>query len=268
MIDTKYKKLVKHVYENGTDKKDRTGTGTRSVFGYQMRFPVRQKAFPIVTRKKTFWRSLAHELLWFLSGDANIAYLERNNVGIWDEWADENGDLGPVYGVQWRRWGDRNIDQLQNVITNLKENPDSRRHIVTAWNPTDVEDMKLPPCHMMFQFYSKPTDIGRELSVQMYQRSCDVFLGVPFNLSSYSLLLVMISKLTGHVPGEMIWTGGDVHIYQNHFQQVEKFLDLPAYDLPELWINPMVETIDDYTYDDIELRNYQHGPFIKAPVAV
>jgi thymidylate synthase len=271
-IDQKYLALLEDVTKNGVRKNDRTGVGTLSTFGRRIRFKVGTEKFPIVTRKKTHFQSLKKELIWFLSGSSNVKYLQESGVGIWDEWADPDGELGPVYGVQWRSWPKPyggSIDQIQGLIQNLKDNPDSRRHVVSAWNVGFLDEMNLPPCHLLFQAYSTPLENGdRELSLQVYQRSCDLFLGVPFNLSSYSLLLTLLANQTGHKPGELIWVGGDVHVYSNHLDQVERFLQLPEFELPSLRIKRDVSSIDEYKAEDIELVGYESGPFIKAPIAV
>lgn len=261
-----YHDLLRHILENGTRKTDRTGTGTISVFGYQMRFDL-QKGFPLVTTKKLHLRSIIHELLWFLKGDTNIKYLKDNGVTIWDEWADEKGDLGPVYGYQWRSWPGRNgekIDQITKLIDQIKKKPDSRRHIVTAWNPADVDQMALPPCHALFQFYVA----DNKLSCQLYQRSCDTFLGLPFNISSYALFTHMIAQQCDLEVGEFIWTGGDVHIYLNHLDQVNLQLSREPYPLPTLQIKRQPASIFDYQFEDFEILNYQSHPGIKAPIAV
>ncbi|MCF0177306.1 MAG: thymidylate synthase [Bacteroidales bacterium] len=261
-----YLDLLRYVMEHGTDKSDRTGTGTRSIFGYQMRFPL-QDGFPLLTTKKVHLRSIIHELLWFISGDTNIDYLHRNNVTIWDEWADENGNLGPVYGYQWRSWptpDGGHIDQLQNLINSLKKSPDSRRHIISAWNVAQVDNMALPPCHTMFQFYVA----NGKLSCQLYQRSADLFLGVPFNIASYALLTMMVAQVCGYQPGEFIHTFGDAHIYSNHFTQVETQLGREPRALPKMVINPDVKSIFDFKYEDFQLEGYDPWPAIKAPVAV
>lgn len=309
-----YHDLMNHILCHGTDKSDRTGTGTRSVFGHQMRFDL-AKGFPLLTTKKVHLRSIVHELLWFLSGDTNIRYLKENGVSIWDEWADQDGNLGPVYGAQWRSWPSEygDIDQIANLIQELKANPDSRRLIVSAWNPAQVDEMKLPPCHCLFQFYTAPmsleerldyldetkpelvshynefinyghqklaaiaeanawlTEKGiptRKLSCQLYQRSADVFLGVPFNIASYALLTHMIAQVTGMAVGEFVHTLGDAHLYLNHFEQAIAQLDRVEYDLPYLQLNPDVNNLFDFTFDDIKVVGYQHHPAIKAPVAV
>ncbi|WP_289077610.1 thymidylate synthase [uncultured Parasutterella sp.] len=261
-----YEKFMKDVYEHGVSKSDRTGTGTRSLFGYQMRFNL-QEGFPLVTTKKLHTRSIIHELLWFLRGDSNIKYLHDNKVTIWDEWADENGDLGPVYGVQWRSWpaaDGRHIDQISNVIEQIKTNPDSRRLVVSAWNVGEVDKMALPPCHMFFQFYVAE---GR-LSCQLYQRSCDIFLGVPFNIASYSLLTCMIAQQCGLEPEDFVWTGGDCHIYNNHFEQVELQLSREPRPYPKLIIKRKPDSIFDYKFEDFEFIDYDPWPAIKAPIAV
>jgi thymidylate synthase len=261
-----YLDLMRHVRDTGAKKADRTGTGTLSVFGYQMRFDL-GAGFPMVTTKKLHTRSIIHELLWFLAGDTNIGYLKANKVSIWDEWADENGDLGPVYGAQWRSWpapDGRHIDQLEQVITTLKTNPDSRRIIVSAWNVAELDKMALMPCHALFQFYVAD---GR-LSCQLYQRSADIFLGVPFNIASYALLTHMVAQQTGLIPGEFIWTGGDCHLYVNHLEQVEEQLSRKPLPLPELSILRHPDSIDGYVYEDFEILGYQHHPHISAPVAV
>jgi len=261
-----YIDLMRHVLEHGARKADRTGTGTISTFGYQMRFDL-SKGFPLVTTKKVHLKSVIHELLWFLKGQTNIKYLNENGVNIWNEWADEAGDLGPVYGYQWRSWpaaGGGTIDQISQVAKLIKTNPDSRRLIVSAWNVADIGRMKLPPCHCLFQFYV--TD-GR-LSCQLYQRSADIFLGVPFNIASYALLTQMLAQVSGLKPGEFIHTFGDAHLYVNHMEQVKVQLGREPYPLPRMTINPEVKSIFDFKYDDFTLENYQHHPAIKAEVAV
>ncbi|MBA1248577.1 thymidylate synthase [Pseudomonas luteola] len=261
-----YLDLMRHVREHGTFKSDRTGTGTYSVFGYQMRFNLAD-GFPMVTTKKLHLRSIIHELLWFLNGSTNIAYLKENGVSIWDEWADENGDLGPVYGYQWRSWpapDGRHIDQIANVIEMIKKNPDSRRLIVSAWNPALVDEMALPPCHALFQFYVA----DGKLSCQLYQRSADIFLGVPFNIASYALLTMMVAQVTGYEPGEFIWTGGDSHLYANHLEQTDLQLTREPLPLPTMKLNPAVKDLFEFTFDDFELVGYESHPHIKAPVAV
>ncbi len=261
-----YHQLMQHILENGAQKGDRTGTGTLSVFGYQMRFDL-QKGFPLVTTKKVHLRSIIHELLWFLQGDTNIKYLKENGVSIWDEWADEDGNLGPVYGSQWRNWptpDGKHIDQITEVIHQIKNTPNSRRMIVSAWNVADVPNMALPPCHAFFQFYVA----DGKLSCQLYQRSADVFLGVPFNIASYALLTMMIAQVCDLEPGDFIHTLGDAHLYSNHMEQTELQLSRKLYDLPEMKINPDVKNIFDFKFEDFELLNYEHHPHIKAPVAV
>lgn len=261
-----YLDLLRTIMEKGTDKSDRTGTGTRSYFGYQMRFDL-SEGFPLVTTKKLHLRSIIHELLWMLQGDTNIGYLHDNKVTIWDEWADENGDLGPVYGKQWRDWvtpDGRHIDQMKDVLQQIKTNPDSRRLIVTAWNPADVDKMALPPCHTFFQFYVSE---GR-LSCQLYQRSADTFLGVPFNIASYALLTSMMAQVCGLEPGVFVHSMGDAHIYHNHFEQVRLQLSREPYALPRLRLNPEVKDLFAFRYEDIEIQNYQCHPTIKGDVAV
>ncbi|MES9888146.1 MAG: thymidylate synthase [Candidatus Sedimenticola sp. 6PFRAG1] len=261
-----YLDLMRHVRDTGTRKEDRTGTGTVSVFGYQMRFDLAD-GFPVVTTKKLHLRSIIHELLWFLQGDTNIKYLKDNGVRIWDEWADENGDLGPVYGYQWRSWPaphGKSIDQISQLIDQIRNNPDSRRLMVSAWNPADVDHMALPPCHCLFQFYVAD---GR-LSCQLYQRSADIFLGVPFNIASYALLTMMIAQVTGLEPGEFVHTFGDAHLYLNHLDQVETQLARDPLSLPVMKLNPEVKSVFDFTYDDFELVGYEAHPHIKAQVAV
>jgi len=261
-----YLELMQHVLENGSEKTDRTGTGTRSVFGYQMRFDLRQ-GFPLITTKKLHLHSIIHELLWFLQGDTNIRYLEQNKVRIWDEWADENGDLGPVYGAQWRSWrtaDGRAIDQIQQVVDNIKSSPDSRRLIVSAWNVGEIADMALPPCHAFFQFYIAD---GR-LSCQLYQRSADVFLGVPFNIASYALLLMMVAQVTDLEVGDFVHTLGDAHLYTNHFAQAGLQLQRKPFTLPRMKLNPEVRDLFGFRFEDFELENYQCHEHIKAAVAV
>jgi thymidylate synthase len=268
-----YLDLVKHIIETGTDKSDRTGTGTRSVFGYQMRFDL-SKGFPMVTTKKCHLKSIIHELLWFLQGDTNIGYLKENNVKIWDEWADANGDLGPVYGKQWRSWEGANgveVDQIKEVIDQIKNNPDSRRMIISAWNVADLPKMKLMPCHCLFQFYVTPSNaMGQKakLSCQLYQRSADVFLGVPFNIASYALLTLMIAQVCNLDAGEFVHSFGDVHLYKNHFEQANLQLTRTPFSLPTMQINSAVKNIFDFKFEDFELINYQSHPPIKAIVAV
>lgn len=303
-----YAELIRKIREEGTYRGDRTGTGTQSIFGHQMRFNLDR--FPLVTGKKTFMKSITHELIMFVRGITNIKYLNDNDVHIWDEWADENGDLGPVYGHQWRSWpyneimneghpefegvAKRTIDQLQNVINQIKTNPLSRRLIVSAWNPAEVDDMALPPCHTMFQFYCTEIDYEErydmarkmmlpcttdedmdneripkyKLSCQLYQRSADVFLGVPFNIASYAMLTMMIAKISNMVPGDFIWTGGDCHLYANHTKQVDEYLAAPQYELPVMHIKGRQKTIDDFNFEDFVLEDYVCGKHIKAPIAV
>jgi thymidylate synthase len=261
-----YLDLMSHVLEHGDRKTDRTGTGTLSVFGWQMRFRL-QDGFPLVTTKKLHTRSIIHELLWFLQGDTNIRYLKENGVSIWDEWADENGDLGPVYGKQWRRWettDGRSVDQIERLIDGIKRNPDSRRHLVTAWNPGEVESMALPPCHALFQLYVAN---GR-LSCQLYQRSADIFLGVPFNIASYALLTHMIAQACDLEPGDFVWTGGDCHLYLNHLEQAREQLSRAPRPLPKLRLNPAVKDVFAFRFEDFSLEGYDPHPHIKAPVAV
>lgn len=314
MLDTdeqQYLDLLQKILDEGFQKGDRTGTGTISLFGHQMRFDLK-KSFPLLTTKKMFLKGIIHELLWLISSDTNIKYLQDNGVKIWDEWADENGDLGPVYGEQWRRWGGA-IDQLGNVITSIQANPNSRRHIVSAWNPAVVDDMALPPCHTLYQFYVKPGLFAKEdtwfdqrtqakmiedyeddsglyegfrneileqkkcrheefyhgkLSCQLYQRSADVFLGVPFNIASYSLLTMMVAQVCNMEADEFVHTFGDVHIYNNHIDQVKEQLSRPPYSMPKMKLNPEVMNIDDFKFEDFELVGYQSHPSIKAPIAV
>ncbi len=261
-----YLDLLRHIKENGVVKTDRTGVGTKSVFGYQMRFDL-SKGFPLLTTKKVHLKSIIYELLWFIAGDTNIKYLKDHGVTIWDEWADENGDLGPVYGHQWRSWpapDGRKIDQLSNVIQTIKDNPDSRRMLVSAWNPGEVDSMALPPCHCLFQFYVA----GGKLSCQLYQRSADTFLGVPFNIASYALLTMMIAQVCGLEPGEFIHTTGDTHLYLNHLEQVDLQLSREPRPLPKMLINKDIKSIFDFTYEDFTLEGYDPWPAIKAPVAV
>jgi len=261
-----YLDLLDHVLKNGIEKEDRTGTGTISVFGYQMRFNL-ANGFPAMTTKKLHLRSIIHELLWFLNGDTNIKYLNDNRVSIWDEWADENGDLGHIYGYQWRSWpasDGRHIDQISQVIESIKTNPDSRRHIVNAWNVGELDNMALPPCHIMFQFYVA----DGKLSLQMYQRSADIFLGVPFNIASYALLLKMVARVTNLEPGEFVHTFGDAHIYNNHIEQVKLQLTRDTFVLPEMKLNPSVKNIFDFKFEDFELVNYQAHPTIKGEISV
>lgn len=261
-----YLNLLRHVMEHGTDKSDRTGTGTKSVFGYQMRFNLGE-GFPLLTTKKVHTKSIIHELLWFLKGETNIKYLKENGVSIWDEWADENGNLGPVYGSQWRSWqaaDGRTIDQITQVIDQIKKNPDSRRLIVSAWNVGEIDKMKLPPCHAFFQFYVA----DGKLSCQLYQRSADIFLGVPFNIASYALLTMMIAQVCDLGPGDFVHTLGDAHIYSNHFEQVALQLSRAPKPLPTMKLNRDVKNIFDFRFEDFTLENYDPYPAIKAPVAV
>ena len=261
-----YHHLMRHVLEHGHVKTDRTGTGTRSVFGWQMRFDL-AAGFPVLTTKKLHLRSIIHELLWFLQGDTNIAYLKDNGVSIWDEWADANGDLGPVYGKQWRRWetpDGRLIDQVGQLVENLKKNPDSRRHVVSAWNPGDVDSMALPPCHCLFQFYVA----DGKLSCQLYQRSADIFLGVPFNIASYALLTHMIAQVCGYGVGDFVHTLGDAHLYSNHLDQARLQLTRNFRPLPKLWLNPDIRDLFAFRFEDIRLDGYDPHPSIAAPIAV
>ncbi len=261
-----YLELLDHVLVNGVHKDDRTGTGTISTFGYQMRFDL-QKGFPVLTTKKLHLRSIIHELLWFLTGSTNITYLKENKVSIWDEWADDDGNLGPIYGYQWRSWPGYNghhIDQIKNVVDSIKNNPDSRRHLVSAWNVGQVEEMALPPCHLMFQFYVAQG----KLSCQLYQRSCDIFLGVPFNIASYALLTMMVAQVTGLKPGEFVHTMGDAHIYTNHIEQCKLQLTREPFELPVMNINPDIKNIDDFVFEDFQLEGYEAHPHIKGAVSV
>jgi thymidylate synthase len=265
-VPTPYEDLLRDVLANGTPKSDRTGTGTLSVFGRQLRFDLAE-SFPLITTKRVHFKSVALELLWFLRGDSNVSWLQERGVRIWNEWADESGELGPVYGVQWRSWptpDGGHIDQIERLIEGLRTNPDSRRHIVSAWNVADIENMALPPCHAFFQFYVAD---GR-LSCQLYQRSADTFLGVPFNIASYALLTLMVAQQVGLKPGEFIWTGGDVHIYDSHLDQVAEQLSREAYPYPALRINRKPPSIFDYEFEDFTVENYRHHPTIKAPIAV
>ena len=271
-IPTPYEDLLRDVLANGTAKSDRTGTGTRSVFGRQLRFDL-SRGFPLITTKRVHFKSVALELLWFLRGDSNVRWLQERGVTIWDEWADDDGELGPVYGVQWRSWptpDGAQIDQITQVLESLRTNPDSRRHIVTAWNPAEVDKMALPPCHALFQFYVAPGSDGApgRLSCQLYQRSADMFLGVPFNIASYALLTLMVAQQVGLEPGEFIWTGGDVHIYDDHLEQVREQLTRDPYPYPQLRLVRRPESIFDYRLEDFELANYRHHPAIKGRVAV
>ncbi|MDH3576686.1 MAG: thymidylate synthase [Gammaproteobacteria bacterium] len=261
-----YLDMMRLVRDTGTQKEDRTGTGTLSIFGHQMRFDL-SKGFPLVTTKKLHLRSIIHELLWFLSGDSNIAYLKENGVSIWDDWADENGDLGPVYGVQWRNWptpDGGSIDQIAQIMQQLRETPDSRRIILSAWNVAEIENMALPPCHCLFQFYVAQG----KLSCQLYQRSCDIFLGVPFNIASYALLTHMLAQQADLGVGDFVWTGGDCHLYSNHLEQADEQLSRKPLPLPRLAIKRRPATIFDYRYEDFEILNYESHPHIKAAVAV
>ncbi|GHD13509.1 thymidylate synthase [Zhihengliuella salsuginis] len=265
-IPTPYEDLLRDVLESGADKGDRTGTGTRSVFGRQLRFDL-SESFPLITTKRVHFKSVALELLWFLRGDSNVHWLQDNGVKIWNEWADDDGELGPVYGVQWRSWptpDGEHVDQISQVIESIKKNPESRRHIVSAWNVGELENMALPPCHAMFQFYVAD---GR-LSCQLYQRSADMFLGVPFNIASYALLTHMVAAQTGLEVGDFVWTGGDVHVYDNHVEQVREQLSRDPFPSPQLRLKRVPETIFDYTLDDFEVLDYAHHPAIKAPIAV
>ena len=261
-----YLDLLAHVLEHGVDRGDRTGTGTRGVFGHQMRFDLAE-GFPVTTTKKLHLKSIIHELLWFLKGDTNVGYLNANGVTIWNEWADANGDLGPVYGAQWRSWPDGRggtIDQVANVVEQIRTNPNSRRLIVSAWNPALVEEMALPPCHCLFQFYVSEG----KLSCQLYQRSADIFLGVPFNIASYALLTMMVAQVTGLRPGEFVHTLGDAHLYRNHFMQAQLQLTRSPKALPRMWINPAVDDLFAFAYDDFRLDGYEADASIKAPIAV
>ena len=261
-----YLDLLSRVLDQGVDRGDRTGTGTRAVFGHQMRFDL-QQGFPLLTTKKLHTRSIIHELLWFIKGDTNIRYLQENGVSIWDEWADENGDLGPVYGAQWRSWptpDGGHIDQIARLVEGIRANPDSRRHIVTAWNPAEVDNMALPPCHCLFQFYVA----DGKLSCQLYQRSADIFLGVPFNIASYALLTLMVAQVTGLKPGDFVHTLGDAHLYANHFEQAREQLSRIPGPLPVMRLNPDVTDLFDFTFEDFVLEGYEAAPSIKAPIAV
>ncbi|NKN36259.1 thymidylate synthase [Agrobacterium sp. a22-2] len=261
-----YLDLLSHVMDKGSDRGDRTGTGTRSVFGYQMRFDL-SEGFPVTTTKKLHLRSIIHELLWFLKGETNIAYLKENGVSIWDEWADENGDLGPVYGAQWRSWpapDGGSIDQIANLVEGIRKNPNSRRHIVTAWNPAEVDNMALPPCHCLFQFYVA----DGKLSCQLYQRSADIFLGVPFNIASYALLTMMVAQVTDLQPGDFVHTLGDTHLYANHFEQARLQLSRTPKPLPVMRLNPAVKDLFAFTFEDFTLEGYEAESSIKAPIAV
>lgn len=265
-VPTPYEDLLRDVLANGTPKSDRTGTGTRSVFGRQLRFDLAD-SFPLITTKRVHFKSVALELLWFLRGDSNVRWLQERGVRIWNEWADDDGELGPVYGVQWRSWptpDGGHIDQIERLIEGLKANPDSRRHIVSAWNVAEIENMALPPCHAFFQFYVA----DGKLSCQLYQRSADTFLGVPFNIASYALLTFMVAQQVGLEPGEFVWTGGDVHIYDSHLEQVTEQLSREPYPYPTLRLNRKPETIFDYELEDFTVENYRHHPTIKAPISV
>jgi thymidylate synthase len=266
-----YLDLLQHILDHGTVKEDRTGTGTKSIFGYQMRFDL-QQGFPLVTTKKVHLKSIIHELLWFLKGDTNIAYLKENGVRIWDEWADENGELGPVYGKQWRSWlgaDGTTYDQVKDVLHQIKNNPDSRRIIISAWNVAELNKMALMPCHSFIQFYTAPTADGkRKLSCQLYQRSADVFLGVPFNIASYALLTLMLAQVTDMIPGDFVHSFGDVHIYNNHMEQVQLQLSRTPHSLPSMKLNSAIKDLFEFKIEDFTLENYEAHPAIKAPVAV
>jgi thymidylate synthase len=271
MVDTQYEDLLRQVLAEGAHKSDRTGTGTTSVFGHQLRYDL-AAGFPLITTKRVHFKSVAVELLWFLRGESNVAWLRENGVTIWDEWADATGELGPVYGVQWRSWptpGGEHIDQIAQVISQIRSNPDSRRLIVSAWNVAEIENMALPPCHAFFQFYVAPSDSGpAKLSLQLYQRSADLFLGVPFNIASYSMLVHMVAAQTGLAVGDFVWTGGDCHIYDNHIEQVREQLTRTPYEFPRLRLRAGVASIFDYAYEDFEVVGYEHHPAIKGAVAV
>ena len=271
-LHSPYETFMRHVFEHGVTKTDRTGTGTRSVFGYHMRFPL-QDGFPLITSKKLHTRSIFHELLWFLRGESNVRSLQAAGITIWDEWAGPDGELGPVYGVQWRSWpspGGSHIDQIAQVLQQIRTNPDSRRLIVSAWNVSDIPQMALPPCHLLFQFYVAPGENGGpgKLSCQLYQRSCDIFLGVPFNIASYALLTHMVAQQCDLDVGDFVWTGGDCHIYSNHFEQVREQLSRTPRPYPQLVIKRKPPTLFDYAYEDFEIVGYEPHPHIKAPVAV
>lgn len=264
--ETQYLDLMRNVLEQGADKGDRTGTGTKSVFGWQLRFPLEQ-GFPLLTTKKLHLKSIIYELLWFLQGSTNVKWLQERGVTIWNEWADENGELGPVYGYQWRNWeapDGRKIDQIAQVVESIRRNPDSRRHIVTAWNPADIHRMKLPPCHAFFQFYVA----GGRLSCQMYQRSADIFLGVPFNIASYALLLMMVAQVCGLKAGDFILTLGDAHLYLNHLEQATEQLTRTPRSFPRMKLNPAVKELSEFRFEDFTLESYEPHPAIKAPIAV
>ncbi len=266
MINKQYEQLLQHVMQHGTFKEDRTGTGTKSIFGHQLRYDLNE-SFPLITTKKVHLKSIIYELLWFLKGETNTSYLKENGVSIWDEWADENGNLGPVYGYQWRSWHAANgkvIDQITEVISQLKNNPDSRRMIVSAWNVGELSEMALMPCHVMFQFYVA----DGKLSCQLYQRSADLFLGVPFNIASYALLTLMMAQVCGYAPGDFVHTFGDAHIYKNHFDQVELLLSREIREFPQMKLNSEVNDIFNFEFKDFELQNYNPHPAIKAPVAI
>ena len=258
-----YLDCLQYILDYGVFKPDRTGIGTKSVFGYQMRFNL-QQGFPLLTTKKLHTRSIFHELIWFLSGETNIKYLQENGVTIWDEWADKDGNLGPIYGAQWRNYNNQNIDQIKNLIEGLITNPDSRRHLVIAWNPAQILNMKLPPCHVLFQFYVA----NQQISCQLYQRSCDFFLGVPFNIASYALLTHMVAQVVGLTVGEFIWCGGDVHLYSNHLDQAKIQLQRKPKPLPQIALNPDIKSIFEFKYYDIEIKNYDPEPHIPAPIAI
>ena len=270
-VPTPYEDLLRLVLEQGTPKSDRTGTGTRSLFGHQLRYDL-ARGFPLITTKRVHFKSAALELIWFLNGDSNVKWLQDRGVRIWNEWADEDGELGPVYGVQWRSWPAPNgesIDQISQVMESLAQNPGSRRHLVSAWNPGQLDEMALPACHAMFQFHVQPEEDGPgKLSCQLYQRSADMFLGVPFNIAEYSLLTMMMAQQLGYNPGEFIWTGGDVHIYSNHVEQVREQLTREPYPYPQLRFRRTPEDLFSYEWEDFELVEYQYHPTIKAPVAV
>ena len=261
-----FHQFLQHIKDNGVDKSDRTGTGTRSVFGYQMRFNL-QDGFPLLTTKKTHLKSIIHELIWFIAGSTNIKYLKENGVSIWDEWADENGELGPVYGAQWRSWPDPkggSVDQIKNLIESIKINPNSTRHVVSAWNPALVDEMALPPCHALFQFFVADSKI----SCQLYQRSADVFLGVPFNIASYALLTIMIAQVCGLRPGRFVHTLGDAHLYLNHLEQARLQITREPFGLPSIKLNSAVKNLEDFKYEDFEIVNYESHPAISAPISV
>ena len=267
-LDQEYDRVLQKILSEGVDDGDRTGTGTRKITGEQVRFEASAENFPILTKKRIVWNSLWTELVWFIQGQTNVGFLHDHDVHIWDEWADEDGEVGPVYSKQWRDWN--GTDQLQKAVDGLRENPSSRRHLVSAWNVDDIPKMGLPPCHLLYQFVSKPQEDSdnRKLDIIVFQRSCDIFLGVPFNWSSYATLLILISEITGHEPGEVIWNGGDVHLYQNHFEQARKVIGLDkTYEAPRLEIEN-IQSLDDIQHSTVNLVDYECGPFIKAPVAV